>query len=94
MNRLGFTIAGILVSVAIALALVSVLKEHRQGRDPVPVTQQAAQNDDRPQMSTFKDCPMAIVDGVEIELGQECMYTNGKLVGVRIKAGGGWVMAE
>lgn len=94
MNRTLSAMIGTIAATAIFIGTVSVLKRFEQGRDPAQVTEQAAQNDDRPQMSTFKDCPMAVIDGVSIQLGQECMYTGGRLVGVRIKAGGGWVMAE
>lgn len=84
-------IIALLVCVGVVIGLVSVLKQTPAGRPP---EQEASVTRERPRISVFKECPLAEIDGKLIPLGQKCMYQDGELVGVQIKAGGGWVMAE
>lgn len=69
--------------LALGLALAGCEAGHSPGR----------QGDETlPKAATYGDCPLAEINGKLVELGDECQYLDGELVGVHLTSG--WVMAE
>lgn len=76
--------------LGLGLALVGCEAERSPGRTPNPPTGLTATSTPKP--ATYGPCPLATIDGKRVELGDQCQYVDGELVGVHFP--GGWVTAE